>query len=73
MRIRLRTNISAKTFTSTHVDKATPEVNEAAIKGLKFAEILPPDLAAHTVGQRMTDRDSAETVIAEARQWSSTT
>jgi ATP-dependent helicase Lhr and Lhr-like helicase len=49
-----------------------PDVSDAALKGLKFAEVLPPDLAVATIAERLTDLDGARVVAAEARIWVTT-
>jgi ATP-dependent Lhr-like helicase len=36
-----------------------PEVSEEAVRQLKFAELLPPDLAHRTLAERIGDRQSA--------------
>jgi len=40
-----------------------PPVDPRALRGLKFADCLPPALAADTVGQRLADADGALAVL----------
>lgn len=47
-----------------------PAVSHAALAGLKFSEVLPPDLAVVTIAERIADRDGAAAVAAESRVWS---
>ena len=47
------------------------EVNEDAVRGLKFSDVLPPRLARDTVALRLTDRAHTEQVLAESRHWQS--
>jgi ATP-dependent helicase Lhr and Lhr-like helicase len=42
---------------------AEPKVSDEAIKQLKFAELLPPDLASHTLGARSADHDGARLLL----------
>jgi len=42
---------------------AEPEVSDEALKQLKFAELLPPDLASHTLGARSADHDGARLLL----------
>lgn len=49
-----------------------PEVSEDAIRQLKFADLLPPDLAHHTLATRLADHAAASgsarrAVVAAAR------
>lgn len=70
-RIRLRADTALLIWTLDGrldaVDSAVPVVEEAAVKGLKFAELLPGTLAASTPAERLTDRRGAATVLAEGR------
>jgi ATP-dependent Lhr-like helicase len=54
-------------------DTALPAVLPAALGGLKFSEVLPPDLAVATVAERLADQFSARIVAAERRIWNLTT
>ena len=47
------------------------DVSEEAVRGLKFSDVLPPQLARETVAVRLTDRAHAEQVLAESRHWRS--
>jgi ATP-dependent Lhr-like helicase len=40
-----------------------PEVDEDALRQLKFAELLPPDLARQTLAARITDTTATARVI----------
>jgi ATP-dependent Lhr-like helicase len=40
-----------------------PEVDEDALRQLKFAELLPPDLARQTLAARIADTTAAARVI----------
>jgi ATP-dependent Lhr-like helicase len=40
-----------------------PDVDERAVEQLKFAELLPPDLAHATLAARLADHDAAARVI----------
>jgi ATP-dependent Lhr-like helicase len=42
-----------------------PEVDEKALKGLKFSEALPRHLATATLARRLADLDHAADVLAE--------
>ncbi|MGW1210296.1 DEAD/DEAH box helicase [Streptomyces sp. NPDC002499] len=42
-----------------------PEVDERAVKGLKFADALPPRLAESTLARRLADLESAARVLSE--------
>jgi ATP-dependent Lhr-like helicase len=42
----------------------TSEVDETALQQLKFAELLPPELARATFAERLADRSAALDVIA---------
>lgn len=41
-----------------------PSVDPDALRGLKFGEALPPDLAVDTAAQRMVDQVNAERILA---------
>ncbi|GGT53962.1 hypothetical protein GCM10010271_67380 [Streptomyces kurssanovii] len=42
-----------------------PDVDERALRGLKFSEALPPRLAEATLSARLADTESATAVLAE--------
>lgn len=44
------------------IQQALPEVSEEAVQGLKFYQMLPPELARETVATRMVDTHSARTI-----------
>lgn len=46
-----------------------PAVSEDAVRGLKFSDVLPPDLARETVALRLADHKHGRQVLAEPRQW----
>ncbi len=47
-----------------------PVVLDEAVRGLKFAEILPPDLANRTLAARLGDESTARRVAGHPVQWS---
>lgn len=46
-----------------------PDVNPAAVNGLKFSAALPPDLARLTVAERLADASAATAVLDEPRRF----
>lgn len=67
-RVRLNGRSAMDALADCVVDFAavTPVVSAAAVNGLKFAEVLPPHLAAATVGERLGDpAGAAETLRAD--------
>jgi ATP-dependent Lhr-like helicase len=44
-----------------------PAVSAAALAGLKFSEVLPPELAVATIAERLADHAGARCVAGEAR------
>jgi ATP-dependent helicase Lhr and Lhr-like helicase len=46
-----------------------PSVDPVAVRGLKFAEILPLDLAEATLAARLADPESAEATLTQPRHW----
>lgn len=46
-----------------------PAVNDDAVRGLKFSDALPPELARRTLGARNGDRIGAAAVLREPRSW----
>ncbi|MET9965024.1 DEAD/DEAH box helicase [Streptomyces sp. NPDC006356] len=67
--IRLREDISPQIWKQVVADApeqlCLPEVDERAVKGLKFAEALPPRLAEATLAARFADPDGARAVLKE--------
>lgn len=74
-RIRLRVDAGPDSHHALAVAEETfstvPAADPAAVRGLKFNELLPDDLAGATIGERMTDRAAARALIAEPRLWRS--
>jgi ATP-dependent helicase Lhr and Lhr-like helicase len=71
-RVRLRDGVTRSGLAELGADPdeqwfAVPDVEPEAVRGLKFAESLPPDLAAMTLGERFVDADGALVVLAEPR------
>lgn len=50
-----------------------PAVSAAAIAGLKFSEVLPPERAVATIAERLADRLGARSVANEQRVLATTT
>ncbi|BCO59622.1 DEAD/DEAH box helicase [Mycobacterium intracellulare subsp. intracellulare] len=50
-------------------DDVLPSVSPAATAGLKFSEVLPPDLAVRTIAERLADHDGAQAVAGEPLVW----
>ena len=73
-RIRLRGDEAAEKLADAlaSVDWSTvlPAVSPNALAGLKFSEVLPPDLATATIAERLADQDHAASVMRERRVWS---
>jgi ATP-dependent Lhr-like helicase len=46
-----------------------PDVDPAAIRGLKFAESLPTHLAQRTLAERLADTGPAHRILSGARRW----
>lgn len=46
-----------------------PAVTEESLQGLKFSDVLPPELAHEVVAQRMGDADKARVVAGEPVRW----
>ena len=70
-RVRLR-GVEAAEKLSAALDQVKwgdvlPAVSTAALAGLKFSEVLPPDLAVATIAERLADHEGAETVSTEPR------
>ena len=74
-RVRLRGAAAAEKLEAAldEVDwsNTRPAVSPAALAGLKFSEVLPPDLAVVTIAERIADHDGAAAVAAESRVWAS--
>jgi ATP-dependent Lhr-like helicase len=58
------------TLRSAPVPLPLPEVSEEALRGLKFAETLGPNLARTVLASRLGDPAAASTVLAEPRRHS---
>ncbi|MDG9685957.1 DEAD/DEAH box helicase [Streptomyces sp. DH18] len=67
--IRLRDEVTPEEWQRSFTDAADrlclPEVDERAVKGLKFADALPSRLAQATLAARLTDETGARAVLAE--------
>ncbi|MFD4348814.1 DEAD/DEAH box helicase [Streptomyces coelicoflavus] len=67
--IRLREDVTAHTWNEVKKDATDrlclPDVDERAVRGLKFGEALPPRLAEATLSARLADTESATAVLAE--------
>lgn len=72
--IRLREDVTAQEWRSVATEGAAPlclpEVSERAVRGLKFAEALPPRLAQATLAARLADEDGARKVLGESVRFS---
>lgn len=53
--------------TTADLAAATPVVSPAALQGLKFAEVLPPELAIETVSARLGDVSGAQQTLTTPR------
>ncbi|WP_329062107.1 DEAD/DEAH box helicase [Streptomyces sp. NBC_01429] len=67
--IRLREDVSQQEWQQTRSDApdhlCLPDIDERAVKGLKFAEALPPRLARATLAVRFADPEGARKVLDE--------
>jgi ATP-dependent helicase Lhr and Lhr-like helicase len=67
--IRLRTDLTPAMWKAGTADAAQrlclPDIDQRALKGLKFNEALPERLATATLAARLADLDSAAHVLAE--------
>ncbi|GAA3377586.1 DEAD/DEAH box helicase [Streptomyces sannanensis] len=67
--LRLREDVTPASWKSRTAGAADrlclPEVDERAVRGLKFSETLPPRLAEATLSARLAGVESAVTVLAE--------
>jgi ATP-dependent Lhr-like helicase len=76
-RLRLRTDVDRTALSAALYDVLDavlppPAVTDEAVAQLKFGEILPPDLAADTLGLRLSDDNSARRVSSGPLRWTST-
>lgn len=73
-RIRLRGDEAAEklaeALASVDWSAVLPAVSSNAMEGLKFSEVLPPDLATATIAERLADRVGAATCGREPGVWS---
>jgi len=72
--LRLRPDLDRATFRAALDGIAAgplppPEVTEEAVRGLKFAEVLPPELAARTLATRIGDETAARRIVGETVRW----
>ncbi|MFF6809243.1 DEAD/DEAH box helicase [Streptomyces sp. NPDC012403] len=67
--IRLREDVTVHTWSEVKKDATDrlclPDVDERAVRGLKFGEALPPRLAEATLSVRLADTESAAAVLTE--------
>ncbi|WP_165984580.1 DEAD/DEAH box helicase [Streptomyces sp. YIM 98790] len=67
--VRLRADVTPTLWRTAVADSAErlclPEIDERAVKGLKFADALPASLARATLAQRMADLEGARRALAE--------
>jgi len=74
--IRLRADLTPAMWRAETADAAErlclPEIDERALKGLKFNEALPEGLAIATLAARLADLDGAAHVLAEPTRFVST-
>ncbi|MGW7419941.1 hypothetical protein ACWGJB_07715 [Streptomyces sp. NPDC054813] len=67
--IRLRDDLNPQSWRAAVADAGAgltlPEVDAAAVRGLKFAEALPQRLAQATLAARMADKEGALAALAE--------
>ncbi|MEU7481309.1 DEAD/DEAH box helicase [Lentzea sp. NPDC042327] len=66
--IRLRPGLeheAVRQALSASVAVRTPDIDERAARGLKFAETLPDALARETTSERLADRSGAQRVLSE--------
>ncbi|MDQ0940156.1 hypothetical protein QFZ67_001861 [Streptomyces sp. V1I1] len=67
--IRLREDSTARTWNDATRDVTDrlglPDVDECAVRRLKFGEALPPRLAEATLSARLADTQSATALLAE--------
>lgn len=70
--VRMRHGLDAREASdqlraSTDTELLPPEVNDHAVRGLKFSAALPGELARRTVAERLVDRHGASRVLTEPR------
>lgn len=70
-RLRLRTDAARPLAELVLPPSVVPAVDAAAVRNLKFAEILPDVLATQTLGERLADDVAAARVLTEPQSWSS--
>ncbi|MFE9849065.1 DEAD/DEAH box helicase [Streptomyces sp. NPDC005576] len=67
--IRLRDDLTLQAWQAARADSGAglclPEVDSRAVRGLKFAEALPPRLAEATLAARTADEEGASKVLRE--------
>lgn len=67
--IRLREDVTEVTWSEAKkktIDRlCLPDIDERAVRGLKFGEALPPHLAEATLAARLADTESAASVLTE--------
>ncbi|WP_130799644.1 DEAD/DEAH box helicase [Streptomyces otsuchiensis] len=67
--IRLREDVTASSWSNANREAQNrlrlPDIDERALRGLKFSESLPPALATATLAARLADTESAAAVVAE--------
>ncbi|MFJ4689795.1 DEAD/DEAH box helicase [Streptomyces sp. NPDC088766] len=67
--VRLRDDMTPQTWRAAVADTdaglTLPEVDAHAVRGLKFAESLPPRLAQATLAARLADHEGARAALAE--------
>jgi hypothetical protein len=73
-RLRLRAEVDQVELGAAPDEMATrdlppPVVAEEAVRGLKFAEVLPPDLAAQTLAERLGAKAAAHHVSNGSVWW----
>ncbi|MGH3312477.1 MAG: DEAD/DEAH box helicase [Streptomyces sp.] len=71
--IRMREDVETRAWKQAVADAAgqlcLPEVDAQAVKGLKFAEALPPRLAEATLAARFSDVEGARAVLGEPTEF----
>lgn len=72
--LRLRPDVDRATFRAALDGIAVgpllpPDVTEEAVRGLKFADVLPPELAAQTLAARLADEHAARRISGETVRW----
>jgi ATP-dependent Lhr-like helicase len=49
--------------------RSEPAVDDRALRGLKFTDVLPPELARATLAERAADPVGASALLAQPRRW----